>query len=139
MIWNGCIDARIIPHREQRWKENIGDWWFAKDSTLHVRVSDLGDDGDRRGEWCLIAHETQEAMLCYFGWVKTLAVDRFDAAFEKARKKDDDSEPGDARGAPYGMQHCLATAVERMNVAVLHLNWSEYEESMDRVLDGPLR
>ncbi len=129
LIWNGEIHAKVIPHGQQKYN-TCGDWRFDEYGSLQVRISDLGDP---KKNWCVMVHEMQETMLCYFDGVTQDVVDKFDIPFSKDPDKVD-LEPGDDPSAPYGNQHCIATSVERMNVALLGLNWTEYEASMDDVM-----
>ena len=54
-------------------------------------------------------------------------------AFEKARKKGNEDEPGDDPRAPYVVQHCIATGVERILAALLGVSWKRYEEAINRL------
>jgi hypothetical protein len=79
------IDARTIPHAEQRYP-TVGDYWWEGPelgtfSTLHIRVSDMGDP---RMEALVIHHEEYEALACAANGVDEPSIAAFDKAFEQA-------------------------------------------------------
>jgi hypothetical protein len=56
--------------------------------------------------------------------------------FEDERKEGlhtDSEEPGDAVGAPYRKQHCIATAVERLLCAELGVDWDRYNQKLAKM------
>lgn len=126
-------DIKIIPNDQQRY-ETCGDWWYEDDklteggSILFIRISKMQD---QRQEQLVLIHELAEVILCNQQGVTQEAVDKFDMDYESARFEGDESEPGDARGAPYGTQHCFATAIERMMCAALGMAWADYEEDIN--------
>lgn len=152
------IDARTIPHSEQRYP-TVGDWWVNTDNltgktTLYVRASDTGD---WRANQSIIIHEIVEAVACIENGVEPESLDRFDTAYEMVRedaktwvdaeaklKKEfgghceitEDSEPGEDLHAPYRHQHAIATQVEWIVSEAMHLPWKVYEEEI-AALDDP--
>ena len=120
------IRIEVISHRQQRY-ETVGDWFFDAGGGLIIRVSDMGN-------WkynVLVAmHELVEVLCCREDGVTQGQVDRFDINYERKRKANDDSEPGDDPKAPYRKQHCLATGVERILAAVLGVSWSDYDNAV---------
>lgn len=78
----------------------------------------------------IAVHELVEVLLCKHDGVTQKSVDKFDMAYEKKRKPNDDSEPGDNPKAPYVKQHCIATGVERILAAGLGVSWKEYEDEL---------
>jgi hypothetical protein len=111
------IKIKTIPHWTQRY-DTIGDWIEERDGSLYIRVSDLGD---WRMEFAIALHEMVEAALCHVAGISGNQVDEFDFGC-------DADEPGDEPTAPYRKQHSLATGIERMVVALLDVDWKDYEE-----------
>ena len=123
------ITIEVINHKSQRY-ETCGDWQFKDDNNLLIRVSNLNDTKMN----CLVAiHELVEALLCKFNdpEITTAQVDSFDMKFEKNRKEEDNSEPGDCPEAPYYEQHKLATVIERALASALKVDWEDYEKRID--------
>jgi hypothetical protein len=111
------IHIRTIPHKVQRY-DTIGDWIEEEDGSLYIRVSDLGD---WRCELGIALHELVEAALCRGAGITGKQVDEFDF-------RSDSEEPGDESDAPYKGQHSLASGIERMVIALLGVDWKDYEE-----------
>jgi hypothetical protein len=125
------IVIKVIDHKDQRYP-TIGDWEFTNEDTLQINVSDLGDIKYN----CLIAvHELIEALLCKFASpeITTAIVDAFDIEYEKQRKENDDSEPGDSSEAPYHEQHKIATVIEMLVAIALNVSWAEYEKRINEL------
>lgn len=122
------IQIEVINHKDHRYP-TCGDW-FERDGVLHIRVSKLSN---WRYEFLIAVHELIEVMLCRHDGVTEKQVDRFDIAYEKRRKKGDDSEPGDSPRAPYVKHHCLATGFERILAALLGVKWAVYERELYRL------
>jgi hypothetical protein len=121
------INIVTIPHSEQRY-DTCGDWWWGPDATWEFRISKMSD---WRYEMLVAIHELCEcAMCCYMG-ISQIEVDEFDKAFEARRGEGDVSEPGDDSRAPYRVQHCIATGVERVIAALLGVSWSAYEDEIN--------
>lgn len=120
------VIIETVPHASQRY-DTAGDWKRNQDGDLHITVSDMGND-----DYAFLVgiHEAVEAWLCERQGVTDDVVTAFDSAYEENRPEGDLSEPGDAPGAPYGRQHSLATAVERMVCAALGLSWHDYEQAV---------
>ncbi len=97
-------------------------------------------------------HEFFESMACAQAGISQHDVDQFDMDFERDRKTRMEEaarhvtepgvtsaeealikieEPGDNPNAPYSMEHCMATGVERIFAAALGVSWSEYEKEID--------
>jgi len=139
------IDWRVVPHKTQRY-DSSGDWYWTEDSSgivLNIRVSRLSDP---RWEFLLGLHETVEAMLCHFAGVSQQEVDRFDMPLEAAHQagatvypcgcaRRESSDPGSDKHAPYGFQHNIADAVERVVAAVLGIRWDDYDAEVDKPPD----
>jgi hypothetical protein len=82
----------------------------------HQRIS------NRRYEFLLALHELVEALLCKEARVSQVAVDAFDAGYEKRGQPGDDSEPGAAAGAPYPREHVIAWVIERLAADLLKVD-----------------
>jgi hypothetical protein len=91
--------------------------------TLRITITRMSD---RRYEFLLALHELVEALLCKETGVSQAAVDAFDVEYEKRRKPGDDSEPGDAAGAPYRREHVIASVTEHLAADLLKVDWNRY-------------
>lgn len=141
------IIIETIAHETQRYP-TVGDWYY-EGETLHVKVSDLGNE---RMNQLVAVHELIEVLLCQHAGISQAAVDEFDIAFEKNREDRmfeasksvsepgvtcaeeqmiSIEEPGDDISAPYRKQHCFATAVERMMAAEMDVPWNDYASKIE--------
>jgi hypothetical protein len=120
------IEINTIPHSKQRY-ETVGDWFF-KNGKLIINVSRMSD---WRYEFLVAVHELVEVMCCMVSKVPQQDVDAFDIAFEMKRKPGNTDEPGDDPKAPYRVQHCIATGVERILASVLGVAWSQYDAEVN--------
>ena len=119
------INIESIDHKDHRY-ETVGDYWDTEKG-LEVRVSKMSKP---EYEQLVVIHELVEKFLMDHNGVKEPDVKAFDEKFEAERaagEHGDYEEPGDAPGAPYGREHCFATAVERMICAALGINWNDYD------------
>ena len=121
------VNIETIDHHLQRYP-TCGDWWLEPGDTWQIRVSKMGD---WRYELLVGVHELVECSICYYMGISTADVDKFDIAYEHARGEDNDDEPGDDPRAPYRIQHCIATGVERILAACLGVVWSEYANAIE--------
>jgi len=129
------IVIETIPHQQQRYN-TVGDWRYLEDDTLLIRVSKMSDS---RYEFLVGVHEVIEAELCRHDGVTQKEVDDFDIRFEQLRADRGDTitdEPGDHPEAPYSIQHCIATGIERLLAAVLLVDWYEYEQELNKLGDS---
>jgi hypothetical protein len=117
------ITIETVPAAKMRYP-TVGDWQFKPDGTLHITVSRMSD---HRYEFLLALHELVEALLCRQAGISEAAVDAFDEAYERHRKPGDDSEPGDAAGAPYRREHVIASVTERLAADLLKVDWNRYD------------
>jgi hypothetical protein len=85
---------------------------------------------DPRREIALAFHEAAEAVLCRYNGVSQFAVDEFDAKWEREHPHSK-IEAGDQPDAPYAREHSLATAVERILAAELHVAWADYNLELE--------
>ena len=126
------INVETIPHHKQRY-DTCGDYWTDKNGTLQVRISNFFGKFGAIYTWLVLLHEMTEIALCLVQRVPFSAIDKFDMKYERDRGfgiHGATDEPGDDREAPYGRQHCLATAVERMICAYLGVAWKDYENAV---------
>jgi len=119
------IDIQTIDHSKQRYP-TVGDWYFSGD-TLFIRISKMSD---ARYEFLVLLHELVEWKLCDWAGITVEMVDEFDKKFEDNRHPDNIDEPGDDGGAPYRIQHCIATGIERIVAALLGVNWNDYAKEV---------
>jgi hypothetical protein len=122
------IIIESIPHKNQRYP-TCGDWFYALDGTLHIRVSEemLPLSGE-----LVAVHELVEALLCQRANITQDAVDEFDTG-PVGRALAIDSEPGDDERAPYHKQHCIATGIERILAAEMDIAWVHHEDNVNRL------
>jgi hypothetical protein len=133
------IIIETVDHDKQRYN-TTGDWYYDNPSTLRIVVSKLGNE---KYEMLVAIHETIEALLCKWRAIKQAAVDKFDIAFEEARKQategefafhgqlfPENMEPGDCHMAPYYQEHQFATGIERTLAAFLGVVWVDYEKAV---------
>lgn len=121
------IDVKTIPHSQQRY-ETVGDWFYGSDGTWRFRISNLGD---WRMELAVAVHEIVECALCRYAGIPTVEIDNFDKDFEACRVEGNTDEPGDDPKALYHVQHCIATGVERIVIALLGVSWKEYDDKIN--------
>ena len=117
------ITIEAAPPAAKMRYPTVGDWQFKPDGSLHITVARMSD---RRYEFLVGLHELVEALLCKQAGVSQAAVDAFDVEYETRRKQGDDSEPGDAAGAPYRREHVIASVTERLAADLLGVNWDRY-------------
>lgn len=119
------IIINVIPNDQQRYP-TCGDWEWDGDK-LTILVSSMKN---WRYEMLVAFHELAEALICKHRGIAEKDVIAFDIAFEKARKDDDVSEPGDDPNAPYYAEHQFATCVERLLALELSVNWKKYDDTV---------
>jgi hypothetical protein len=120
-----------IPHEQHRYP-TCGDWWFEQEPgtlepTLRIRVS---RELPEKSQQLVALHELAEVMMCMANGVGQEEVDKFDMDFEKHRRPDDESEPGDHLEAPYHREHGYATAIERITATHMGVGWIEHEKAI---------
>ena len=120
------VTIEAIPNDQQRYP-TAGDYWI-KDGTLDIRVSKMSDP---RYEFLIALHELVEAELVRQRGISMKSIDDFDMAYEKNRKTNDDSEPGDDPKAPYHLEHVFATKIEKLMAKQLGVDWKTYDAAVD--------
>lgn len=123
------VSIKAIPHSEQNY-ETCGDYATDEFGTLHITVSDFGNDDYA---FLVAIHELVEAWLCRKRGISDELITAYDVSRETSRQPGDLSEPGDDRECPYRFEHSIATAVERLMCAELGINWFDYEAACQRV------
>jgi len=121
------ITITTAPTSKMRYP-TVGDWQFEPDGSLHITVAKMPN---RHYEFLVALHEIVEAMLCKQSGVAQHTVDNFDMSYERHRKSNDNSEPGDARGAPYHRQHVIASVTERLAAELLKVDWNRYNDAVE--------
>lgn len=123
------IIIETIRHEDQRYI-TVGDWFFEKDGTLRIKVSDMKN---WKYEFLVAYHELIEVMLCKDRKISQKSVDSFDINFEKEREQGKhglEDEPGDDPKAPYRKEHFFATNIERLTADELGVNWEKYNDTV---------
>lgn len=120
------IVIETIPISEMRYP-TCGDYWIDEDGIMQVRVADTGDEAYNQA---IMLHELWESFLIT---VPIDEIDVFDIEFEKRRQDGDFNEPGDDPKAPYQKEHCSATGIERIFIALKNKKWKEYEEVVNKL------
>lgn len=126
------IIIKTIPHSKQRYS-TCGDWFWKKDGSLHIRVSDVRN---WKMEFLIAFHELIEVMLCLAMGISQKSVDDFDIQYEEDRDKGlhrPEDEPGDDEEAPYRVPHYWATTIERILAMLLGVNWQAYGKVLERL------
>lgn len=108
------IKIQTIPHKNQRYN-TCGDY-FEKDGTIHVQVSEMGNEYH---ELAIAIHELIEAFLAKKRGIIWEDIDTFDTSFDYSKEY----EPGDDPIAPYYKEHRFAENIERQLIHELGLDW----------------
>lgn len=133
------IEIKTLPHKKQSY-DTCGDWKFEHGRLRKILVSDMHN---RVYEFLVAIHEFIEAFLCEQRHISARAVNKFDIQYEYARERGiaslcgcvptGTSEPGFDRHAPYHKEHAFATKVERMLAFILHVDWRQYDETVNKL------
>lgn len=131
---NYRFDLRLIAHRRQFYP-TVGDYYRDR-SIWNFRISRMGDE---RYHWLVFLHEMIEWAICRLTKVRARTIDRFDMAYEDARKHGELAqcgcqcyiEPGDDPHAPYYAAHQVATQCEQLIARTLKVDWGEYSKTID--------
>jgi hypothetical protein len=127
------ILIEVIPHSQQRYP-TAGDWYWddpeasVAENTLNIKVSDTYD---WRESVLIAIHELVEAFGCKARDIPQSAVDEWDKNFSG------EGEEGDDPKAPYHSEHTFATAIERLVAELFYVNWANYGENIERLLNPP--
>jgi hypothetical protein len=127
------VVIETIPNNSQRYS-TIGDWWYDKEDTLQIRVSEFEET---RYSMAVILHEVFEAFAAWANKHPEEEVTKFDLWFDEECKKgnipDSLDEPGNHPACPYNEEHQYATAAEMTLITLLGCNWWEYEEAVTKM------
>lgn len=118
------INIETIPISEMRYA-TCGDYWTDENGTLQVRIAETGDEDYNQA---IVLHELWERFLLK---CTEKEVDAFDMNFEIMRINFD--EPGDEPSAPYVNEHCSATGIERIFIALKNKSWKKYENLINNL------
>lgn len=119
------IDFKVIPHKKMRYN-TCGDY-YKKNGELHVRVSKMNS----KHEFLIFIHEMIEWFLIDQKGISIKSIDDFDILYEET--KTDNSEPGNDPNAPYHDAHVYATEIEKLLADKLGVNWSKYDEAVNKL------
>jgi hypothetical protein len=123
------IHIKTIPHKEQRYP-TCGDYWQNADGSLEVRISELNEPAY---ESLIAIHELIEQLLTAQLGISEAEITAFDQKFEQQRKPGNTDEPGDDPQSPYRQQHLFATGIEKLVAAALGIDWTKYEDIINRL------
>lgn len=125
------IVIKAIPHAEHRYP-TCGDWWYDPDGSLQIRVS---KELPQVSQDLVVLHELAEVRMCASSGIGQREVDDYDMRYEKERKPEDASEPGDHIEAPYFKEHQAATAIERLAASVMGVDWKDHEAAIEKLFE----
>lgn len=117
-----------VPHESHRYC-TVGDY-FDVDGAEHVLVSDMGN---KKFERLVVLHELIEKWLTEERGISEESITTFDVEYERNRPEGDVSEPGDDPSSPYFNEHQFATKIERMLAQELHVDWDEYNATVENL------
>lgn len=83
----------------------------------------------------LAIHEAVEALMCKHNGVTQESVDKYDQEYDKTHAAD--LNAGDETDCPYRLEHCYATAIERILAGVFQVPWKEYDDRLTKFYPGP--
>jgi hypothetical protein len=118
------ITIKTIPDNTQRYN-TVGDYYEDAAGKEVITVSDLGD---WRSEVLVAIHELVESSLCKNRGITNKQIDAFDIQYNKDRKGDDGSEPGDDPRAPYYKEHAFAMKIEKIMAEELKVDWNKHND-----------
>lgn len=106
--------------------------YFIKDGVRYFRItksnSDVMDD-------LVLVHEILEEILTRNRGIREEDILKFDLWVEEEVEKGnypDDAEPGDHPLSNYKKEHEFATKIEKMLADELNINWSDYENELNK-------
>lgn len=128
------IRIQTIHHCQHRY-DTVGDYYFDPEhNEIVIKISDMNN---WKYEVAVALHELVEQTLCFARGIKEQDITEFDMKYERFRSPGDRvSEPGDSREAPYHKEHTIATAIERLFIEALGVDWADYEETISNLSFG---
>lgn len=121
------IEFQTIQHSKQRYN-TVGDYWQDGYGRWQFRVSEMQN---WKYEILVFIHELVEWALVLAAGISVHEIDEFDKQFEAKRSEGNVDEPGDDPSAPYHVQHCIATGVERIVAGILGVSWKQYDAAVN--------
>lgn len=126
------IIIETVPHSYNR-NNQVGDYKYLHDGTLHITVSDLGDE---KMETLIAFHELWEVITAKEKGISEEQITAYDEYYEKKREMGlvgENTENGFAHDCIYKEQHTKATAIEMLLAAELGVDWLEYEQKINEL------
>lgn len=122
----------ITQPKDMRPEVDGVDWFWTHEGNLEVQIAPMSD---WRYEMLLAVHELTEAIMCKHNGVSQKQVDEFDKEYDKTH--DTDCNAGDDSAAPYKLEHCYATAIERILCGAMGVDWKHYDDELASSYPGP--
>lgn len=122
----------ITDPKEMRPEVDGVDWHWTPEGNLVVQIAPMSD---WRYEMLLAVHELTEAIMCKHNDVSQQSVDEFDKEYDKTHATD--CNAGDDSAAPYKLEHCYATAIERILCGAMGVDWKHYDDELASSYPGP--
>ena len=114
--------------KEHRYK-SIDDWTDPSDTPDGLVFStQTADMGNMDYNFLILIHALVEQYLCHKHKIKDEVVTKFDMDHSQL------DNPGENPKAPYHKEHLIANDVEAMLSVALKVDWTKYEEAIDKTL-----
>lgn len=126
------ILIETVPHNKNR-NNQVGDYRYLEDGTLHITVSDMGDE---RFESLVALHEFIEERLTKWAGISEEDITKYDYEYECRRQNNEVplySENGFGKDCIYKKQHMVATGVEMIIASEANIDWNEYEQKINEL------
>lgn len=108
---------------------SIDDWQDPKIVGDYVHfLTQTADTGNRKYNFLILIHALVEQYLCYEKGITDKEVTRFDKEHTHC------FNPGEHDQAPYHFQHLIANDVESLIANALNIDWTKYEDQIDKTL-----
>jgi hypothetical protein len=120
------IEMNIKPLNKLRYK-TLGDFYYREDGTLVIETADIGNPIYNK---LILIHELIEQTLTEELDIEEPDIKMFDELHPDA------DDPGMLVDAPYGDQHLLADAVERLMLSHLGIPYQYYNDACNKIWDG---
>ncbi len=126
------IHIKIIPQKEHRIPEYLGDYWEEDDgATVQIRASNLGN---WQMSMAVIEHELFEYLLSRDRGIEEPDILAFDINFERERAEGlhgDHDEPGDDPQCPCRVEHEASNIFENLYLHEMGISQKEYNDAID--------
>ncbi len=130
------VEIKTIPHNQHRYP-TVGDYFYNFDAEKIKTIIHVSDMKNESYEFLVSIHEQIEEFLTRLRGISEDSITAFDINFEKNRKDEDFSEPGNDPKAPYFKEHQFATIIEKFIALELGVDWNIYDETICRLDDSP--